>query len=249
MGTKLALSGSTQRTRDMEIFANTADLTQLARFRELGLISGVTTNPAICAAGAVSKDPVELIRRIVEVMGEGQVFVQVISREPARQLEEAQFLAGLGPKIVIKVPMDSAGMRSIPHMVSAGLQVAATAVNSVGRAILAGQCGAHYAIPYYGWLEDTMEAPTGLVEDMAQIYRAQGYRTRLHILCRRVADLRAAARAGAWGVLLDPPDLDRLFFHHAQTELAVNRQAQAWGQHYGDADWLQFGPSPAEDSR
>ena len=48
-----------------------------------------------------------------------------------------------------------------------------------------------------------------LVEDMAEIYRAQGYATRLHILCRRVADLRAAARAGAWGVLLDPPDLDR----------------------------------------
>jgi len=223
----------------MEIFANTADLVQLARYRELGLISGVTTNPAICAMNAVSKNPVELIRRIVDVMGDGHVFVQVLATDPESQLEEARFIAGLGPRMVVKVPMDKVGMRSIPRMVEAGFQVAATAVNSIGRAIIAGECGAHYAIPYYGWLEDSLEAPTGLVDDMAEIYRMQRYTTKLHVLCRRVTDLRIAARAGAWGVLLDPPDLDR-FFHHAQTDVAVNRQVEAWAKHYGDVNWLHY---------
>lgn len=223
----------------MEVFANTADLGQLAHYRALGLISGVTTNPAICAAGAVSANPVDLIQKVVEVMGTGHVFVQVISCDPETQLEEARFLSGSGPRIVVKVPMDRVGMQSIPRMVEAGLQVSATAVNTIGRAIAAGQCGAHYAIPYFGWLEDSLEAPTGLVEDMAEIYRAQGYATRLHVLCRRVADLRIAARVGAWGVLLDPPDLER-FFHHAQTEVAVKRQADAWAGHYGNVDWLHF---------
>jgi len=224
----------------MQIFANTADLTALARFRALGLISGVTTNPAICAAHAVSDDPVQTVRRIVQVMGDGQVFVQVIARDAALQLEEARFLSTLGPHMVIKVLMDEVGLQSIPRMVSAGLQVAATAVNSIGRAILAGQCGAHYAIPYYGWLEDSLETPTGLVQDMADIYRAQGYATRLHVLCRRVDDLRVAARAGVWGVLLDPAELDRLLFRHAQTEVAVNRQALAWAQRFGERDWLHW---------
>lgn len=234
----------------MEIFANTADLEQVAHYRALGLISGVTTNPAICAAGAVSANPVDLIRRVVEVMGTGYVFVQVISRDPEIQLEEARFLSSLGPHIVVKVPMDKTGMRSIPRMVEAGLQVSATAVNTIGRAIAAGECGAHYAIPYFGWLEDSLEAPTGLVEDMADIYRAQGYTTRLHILCRRVADLSVAARVGAWGVLLDPPDLER-FFHHAQTEVAVKRQADAWAGQYGSVDWLHFrngGPRLADSA-
>ena len=153
----------------MEIFANTADLVQLAHYRELGLISGVTTNPAICAVGAVSANPVDLIRRIVEVMGDGFVFVQVLSREPQSQLDEALFLNELGPNMVIKVLMDKVGYRSIPRMVAAGLQVSATAVNSIGRAIAAGECGAHYAIPYYGWLEDSLESATALVDDMAQI--------------------------------------------------------------------------------
>ena len=223
----------------MKIFANTADVAQLRHYRSIGLISGVTTNPGICAAHAQGRNPIELIREIVQVMGDGSVFVQVLAREAELQLEEAQFLATLGPHIVVKVLADSIGLQSMPRMVQAGLQVAATAVNTIGRAILAGECGAHFAIPYYGWLEDSQEVATGLVEDMAEIYRAQGYATRLHILCRRVADLRLAARVGAWGVLLDPPDLER-FFHHAQTEVAVKRQHDAWTQQFGHVNWLNL---------
>lgn len=223
----------------MQIFANTADVAQLRHYRSIGLIGGVTTNPAICAAHAQGRNPIELIREIVQVMGDGAVFVQVLAREPEQQLEEAQFLATLGPNMVIKVLMDAIGQQSIPRMVRAGLQVSATAVNSIGRAILAGECGAHYAIPYYGWLEDSQEAASGLVEDMAQIYRAQGYATRLHILCRRVPDLCVASRVGAWGVLLDPPDLER-FFHHAQTEIAVKRQHDAWAKQFGEVNWLNL---------
>ncbi len=223
----------------MQIFANTADVAQLRHYRSMGLISGVTTNPAICAAHANGRNPIELIRDIVQVMGDDAVFVQVLAREPQLQVEEAQFLATLGPNIVIKALMDAVGQQSIPRMVQAGLQVAATAVNSIGRAILAGACGAHYAIPYFGWLEDSQEAASGLVEDMAQIYRAQGYATRLHVLCRRVPDLRLAARVGAWGVLLDPPDLER-FFHHAQTEIAVKRQHDAWAEQFGEVNWLNL---------
>ena len=226
----------------MKIFANTADLEVLARWRSLGVIDGVTTNPAICAAhaGATGGHPAELLRRIVQIMGDGQVFAQVTARDPKAQLAEARMLASLGPQMVIKVVVDEVGVQSMPLMVEAGLQVSATAVNSIGRALLAARCGAHYAIPYYGWLEDSMEAPTGLANDMAEIYRAQGYATRLHVLCRRVSDLRAAAAAGAWGVLMDPPDLERFLFHHAQTQVAVERQAQAWQQRFGSVDWLHF---------
>jgi TalC/MipB family fructose-6-phosphate aldolase len=226
----------------MHIHLNGADLGAIARWREAGLIDGVTTNPAIAAAGAAATGghPVELLREIVRIMGpDGQVFAQVLSRDAAEQLEEARFLAGLGPRMVIKVLMDTVGQRSIPLMVAAGVQVAATAVNSVGRAIAAARCGAHYVIPYYGWLEDAMEAPTGLADDIAAIYRTQGYRTHLHVLVRRVADLRAAGLAGAWGVLLDAPDIERIFFHHAQTDVAVNRQHAAWRERFGETTWLQ----------
>jgi transaldolase len=223
----------------MKIFIDTGDVEQIGEYRRLGLISGVTTNPEICGQCAVSSNPVELIKRIVAVMEDGYVFVQVMTRDPAKQLEEAKFLAGLGPNIVVKVIMDKVGIRSIPLMVKTGLQVSATAVNSIGRAILAAECGAHYIIPYYGWLEDALEAPTGLIEDVAAVYRAQQYATRMHVYCRRVIDIKKAAQAGAWGVLLAPQDLER-FFHHAQTDVAVNCHAAAWRKQYGETNWLDY---------
>ena len=78
----------------------------------------------------------------------GAVFVQVRSRDPESQLEEAELLNAMGPAMVLKVIMDEVGFESIPKMVQAGLQVSATAVNSVGRAILAAECGARCMISY-----------------------------------------------------------------------------------------------------
>lgn len=227
----------------MKIFIDGGSLAQVRSYRELGLIHGITTNPEIMAANAVSRNPLDLLKGLLETMGGGYVFVQVVSDDPATQLEEAKFLSGLGPNIVVKVIMDKAGMKSIPMMVKAGMQVSATAVNSIGRAILAAECGAHYMIPYFGWLEDAMEGPTNLVRDASAIYKAQGYATKMHIYCRRVEDVKAAAQAGAWGVLLQPHDLER-FFHHAQTEVAVNCHRTAWRDHYGARGWLDFGKPP-----
>ena len=62
----------------MNIFIDTGDVGQIAEYRQLGLITGVTTNPGICGECAVSSNPVELIKRIVAVMGDGYVFVQVM---------------------------------------------------------------------------------------------------------------------------------------------------------------------------
>ena len=84
-----------------------------------------------------------------------------------------------------------------------------------------------------------LEKNTGLIEDVAAIYKAQGYMTKMHVYCRRIPDITAAAKAGVWGVLLQPQDLDR-FFHHAQTEHAVTAHMNAWQQHYGKTCWLDY---------
>jgi transaldolase len=223
----------------MKIFLDGADCDALKHYRDMGLIQGVTTNPEIMGLYAVSKNPLDLLKKIIATMGDGYVFVQVAGKDPDTQVEEAKRLSVLGPNMVIKVLIDKNGLKSIPKMVAAGLQVSATAVNTVGRAILAGECGAHYMIPYYGYLEDVAETESTFIEDVAAIYAAQKYTTRMHIYCRRVDDIRRAAKAGAWGVLLMPSDLER-FFHHAQSDIAVNGHRAAWLKQYGDVSWLDF---------
>lgn len=230
----------------MRIFIDSGNPAVVKEYHDLGLIQGVTTNPEIMALDSVSKNPFELLTRVIEIMGDGYVFVQVVGRDPNTQLKEASVLSKLGKNIVIKVVMDKIGLKSIPMMVKEGIQVSATAVNTVGRAILAAECGAHYMIPYYGYLEDAAESPTNLVRDVGEIYKTQGYATKMHIYCRRVEDIKAAAMAGAWGMLLQPHDLER-FFNHAQTDVAVKCHMSAWMKCYGDKTWLDFkGPSGGE---
>lgn len=223
----------------MKIFIDSGNIEHILKYRQMGLIQGVTTNPGVLGRDGISNNPVDLVKKIIEVMEGDYVFLQVLSNESATQLKEAEFLSSLGDNVVVKVIMDCAGLKSIPMMVKAGIQVSATAVNSIGRAIIAAECGAHYIIPYYGFLEDTMEKNTNLVADIAEIYKAQGYTTKMNIYCRRVVDITVCAKSGVWGILMEPDDLERLF-HHAQTEVAVNAHRTAWERRYGVTNWLDF---------
>lgn len=80
---------------------------------------------------------------------------------------------------------------------------------------------------------------TGLVDDVAESHRAQGDQTRTRIYCRRVVDVKAAAKACGWGVLLQPQVLEH-FLQHAQTDIACNAHAAAWKKAYGDHTWLNL---------
>jgi transaldolase len=229
----------------MQIYIDTTNADDIRRARALGLIQGVTTNPGSFGEGGNTNNPLDLLRQVLAAADGLPVFVQVRGRTPEEQLAEARALHASAPNLVIKVVMDQVGLRSIPLMVKDGLQVSATAVNTVARAILAGECGAHYMIPYYGWLEDALERPTCLIEDIAAVYRAQGYTTRMHIFCRRMGDVILAAKAGAWGVLLESPDLAR-FFDHPQSAVAIDSQCARWAAKYGsETTWLDFLQSAA----
>jgi fructose-6-phosphate aldolase 1 len=224
----------------MEIYIDSADPAEILRFRRLGIVHGVTTNPGSFGSAGQSSNPADLLRAILDSAGGAQVFVQVRARDPLAQLEEAQLLNAMGPAIVIKVIIDEVGFQSIPKLLKAGLQVCATAVNSAGRAILAAECGSHYVIPYYGWLEDSHDRSTHLISDIAEIYQAQRYQTKLHVFCRRMTDVIVAAKAGAWGVLLEPQDLQR-FFDHPHSAVAVDGHRANWDARYGQGTtWLDF---------
>jgi transaldolase len=224
----------------MQIYIDTTDAGEIKRYRETGLIDGVTTNPGSFGANGTGANPVELFDSVVEAAAGLPVFVQVRARAIADQVEEATRLKARYPNVVIKVIIDEIGYQSIPLMVQAGLTVSATAVNSAGRAILAAEAGAHFMIPYFGWLEDSHDHATNLVADVAAIYAAQHYETKMHIFCRRSSHVIEAAKAGVWGVLMEPNDLN-CFFDHPHTAAAVDGHRASWDGKYGhETTWLDF---------
>jgi len=227
----------------MQIYIDTTDAVEIVRYREMGLIDGVTTNPGSFGAQGTSANPTDRLRSVMDAAAGLPAFVQVLSRRVADQIEEARRLIAQYPNVVIKVIIDDVGFRSIREMVKAHIPVSATAVNSVGRAILAAEAGADYMIPYFGWLEDSHDHATNLVADVSAIYAAQHYDTKMHVFCRRGNHVIEAAKAGVWGVLLEPGDL-QCFFDHPHTAAAVDGHRAAWDARYGsETTWLDFMPA------
>ena len=88
----------------MKIFLDTADLTEIRRAADAGLIDGVTTNPTLLARASEGRDAKEIFREIAEIV-DGPVSAEVVGLDAETMISEGLRLADLHPDIVIKVPL------------------------------------------------------------------------------------------------------------------------------------------------
>ena len=221
----------------MKFFIDSADPEEIRRAIGSNLASGVTTNPGLLGRQGRGASPREALKRVLDAAAGHPVFVQVLCGDAAGQVEEAKRLSSIGENIAIKVILGEEALKSIPAMVSLGLRVAATTVNSVGRALLAANAGAHYVIPYYGWIEQTVDRSTNLAADIAAVYRAGGYDTQLVLYARDLRHVLDGALAGAFACTMEAENLRKLFFH-PQSEVAVRDHREAWEARFGNVTWL-----------
>jgi transaldolase len=221
----------------VKLYIDSADPDEIRKACESNLVSGVTTNPGLMGRQGRGEGPADALRDILNAAGGRPVFVQVLSADADGQLAEAKRLVRMASNIAIKVIISEGSLRSIPRMVDAGIQVAATTVNSVGRALLAANVGAHYVIPYYGWIEQTVDRPTDLVADIMAVYTAGGYETKVLFYARDLCHVLEGALAGAFGCTMEAENLGKLIFH-PQSEVAVRDHRDAWVQRFGDVTWL-----------
>src|SRR5690625_2146122 len=86
----------------MEFFIDTANIEDIRLANELGILSGVTTNPSL-----VAKEGVSFHDRLKEITQEvsGSVSAEVIAEDAEGMIEEGKELAKIAPNITVKVPM------------------------------------------------------------------------------------------------------------------------------------------------
>lgn len=131
----------------LELYLDTVDVIQVARFNECMPIRGVTTNPSILAAAGVGLQ--QALPALAEVLGDGARFhVQVVSHTVAQMLEEAEQIRALPYDLVVKVPVTETGLAAIRKMKAENIPGLATAVYSAHQGFLAALCGADYLAPY-----------------------------------------------------------------------------------------------------
>jgi transaldolase len=183
----------------MKFFIDTANLAQIKEANELGILDGVTTNPSLMAKeGIRGQDAINQHYKTICEMVDGDISAEVLTTEFATIVEEGKKLAALHPNIVVKVPMIKEGVKAIKWFTDNGIRTNCTLIFSAGQAILAAKAGASYISPFLGRIDDSGWDGMQLIEQIAQIFAIQQYKTEiLAASIRSPNHIIQAAQAGA----------------------------------------------------
>ncbi len=152
----------------MKIFMDTANIEEIARFAEWGVVYGVTTNPSLIAKSG--RRQAEVIPEIAKLV-EGPVSAEVISTECAGMIEEARKLAKIADNIVVKIPCIAEGLKAVKILSAEGIKTNVTLVFSMSQALMAARAGASYVSPFIGRLDDIGEDGVKLVENIVKAFK------------------------------------------------------------------------------
>jgi transaldolase len=162
----------------MKIFLDTADLGEIRRAADAGLIDGITTNPSLVSQVAGDRDPKEIYLEICETV-DGPVSLEVVGIDRDTMVAEGRKLSAIHENAVVKVPLTEAGLKACKDLVSDGLRVNVTLCFSVSQALLAAKAGATYVSPFVGRIDDISGEGMDLIHQIRQVYDNYDYETEI----------------------------------------------------------------------
>lgn len=179
----------------MKFFIDTANIDEIKKGLEMGMVDGVTTNPSLVAK---EDKPFEKILREICKVVDGPVSAEVVSLDAAGMCKEAKILAAMSDNIVIKIPMIVEGLKAVKRLTAEGIKTNVTLVFSSAQALLAAKAGATYVSPFVGRLDDIGEHGMDLISDIMTVYRNYGYQSEVIVASvRNPLHVMDAAMIGA----------------------------------------------------
>ena len=152
----------------MKIFLDTANISAIKMYNDMGLVDGITTNPSLMAKEG--GDPQKVMEEIVRII-KGDVSLEVLSMETNGMLEEGRRLRKYGNNVVVKCPLTPEGLKACKILTSERIPVNVTLCFSVNQAILAAKAGAKYISPFIGRLDDNGQDGMNLIKEMHQVFQ------------------------------------------------------------------------------
>ena len=158
----------------MKFFIDTANIEEITKANELGLLDGVTTNPSL-----VSKEGREFKELIKEIcdMVDGPVSAEVVSTDAQGMIDEARELVKIADNIVVKIPLIKEGLKAVKTLSGEDIKTNVTLCFSSVQALMAAKAGAAYISPFVGRLDDISHRGMELVEQIISIYDNYGFET------------------------------------------------------------------------
>jgi transaldolase len=213
----------------MKFFIDTANLDEIKKAHELGLVDGVTTNPSLNAQAGVRDIAAfhEQIRQICEIV-QAPVSAEVLSTASADMIMEANQLAKIHEHVVVKIPMTPDGLKATHILSREGIKVNVTLIFQPVQALLAAKAGAAYVSPFIGRLDDISQTGMELVEQIMAIFNNYGYEAEVIVASvRNPLHVLEAALAGA-DIATIPYKVLMQLIKHPLTDIGLAKFLEDW---------------------
>jgi transaldolase len=206
----------------MEIFLDSANLNEIQKWIDMGVIDGVTTNPSI-----MLKDGAYNIERrakeIADLIFPHPLSVEVTSNDLSVMSSQAKTFESWAQNIVIKIPQinqDGVPCYSVMKQLEEdGIKVNATAAMSIGQVMLAAKAGATYISIFAGRISDEGGDSSNVITDSVDWLERWNYKSKIIVgSIRSVGDAISAALAGAHIVTIPPAMLAKMADHQYTRE-------------------------------
>ncbi|MDP6671271.1 MAG: fructose-6-phosphate aldolase [archaeon] len=214
----------------MQIWIDTADVNEIKRVAELGVVDGATTNPSLCAKQS-NTDFKAMVKEICGIVN-GPVSAEVVAPDFKGMCAQAEMLSKLHENVIVKIPCTNDGLKATKYCKEHGIKTNVTLTFSPNQVLLAAKAGATYTNIFIGRVDDAGHDGMVAVEESLQILENYKLETKLIAASvRSVQHVQVAALLGCH-VATIPPKIIEKMIKHPLTELGLKQF---------EADWIKSG--------
>ena len=200
----------------MRFFIDTANVDDIRKANDMGIICGVTTNPSLIAKEG--RDFNEVIKEITEIV-DGPISgeVKATTTDAEGMIAEGREIAKIHPNMVVKIPMTVEGL-----------------IFTANQALLAARAGATYVSPFLGRLDDISTDGLPLIRQIVEMFEVAGIDTQ--IICasvRHPIHVTECALAGA-DIATVPYKVLEQMTKHPLTDAGIEKFQKDYKAVFGD---------------
>ncbi len=206
----------------MKLFLDTANIEEIKKANDMGVICGVTTNPSLIAKEG--RDVYEVVQEIASIV-DGPISgeVKATTTDAEGMIAEGRDIAKLHKNMVVKIPMTIEGLKACKVLSSEGIKVNMTLIFTANQALLCARAGAAFVSPFLGRLDDISVRGTDLISEVAEIFNIHNIQTEIIAASvRHPIHVTDCALAGA-DIATIPYKVIEQMTHHPLTDAGIEK--------------------------
>jgi transaldolase len=212
----------------VEIFLDTASLTEIEEFVRWGIADGVTTNQRIF----LNEGGVDFKKRVLDICSliDGPVSVETTKSTVADLLAEGREYASWHKNVVVKVAMfgDGRGLQVVKQLTASGIRTNMTVMMTFNQLMLAAKAGATYVSLFYNRAKDVGEDPVKIIRDYVTVAKEQRIAAKIIVGSIRAPEDVAAAMAAGAHVMTIPSKILKQMPFNKRSEETIAEFDKAW---------------------